>query len=176
MYNSEIHCKCLQEIAGTLQILQKTPAESLQFPANICSVVVLLKRASLKSQISMPLKQSKSKTFCAKLCVDCNPNIQLGLDSSTLNIPYWDFKYKHNLQGLQKCEYKHNLLGLRKCEYKHNLLGLPKVSKNTPWWELCTHLDRKILFQSLECAKDKKCHLPVPKWDFFMWGIKMISI
>ena len=102
--------------------------------------------------------------------------ILLGLDSSTLNIPYWDFKYKHNLQGLQKCEYKHNLLGLRKCEYKHNLLGLPKVSKNTPWWELCTHLDRKILFQSLECAKDKKCHLPVPKWDFFMWGIKMISI
>ena len=56
-------------------------------------------------------------------------NILLGLDSSTLNIPYWDFKYKHNLQGLQKCEYKHNLLGLRKCEYKHNLLGLPKVSK-----------------------------------------------
>ena len=54
-------------------------------------------------------------------------NILLGLDSSTLNIPYWDFKYKHNLQGLQKCEYKHNLLGLRKCEYKHNLLGLPKV-------------------------------------------------
>ena len=102
--------------------------------------------------------------------------ILLGLDSSTLNIPYWDFKYKHNLQGLQKCEYKHNLLGLRKCEYKHNLLGLPKVSKNTPWWELCTHLDRKILFQSLECAKDKKYHLPVPKWDFFMWGIKMISI
>ena len=55
--------------------------------------------------------------------------ILLGLDSSTLNIPYWDFKYKHNLQGRQKCEYKHNLLGLRKCEYKHNLLGLPKVSK-----------------------------------------------
>ena len=76
--------------------------------------------------------------------------ILLGLDSSILNIPYWDFKYKHNLQGRQKCE------------YKHNLLGLPKVSKNTPWWELCTHLDRKILFQSLECAKDKKYHLPVP--------------
>ena len=51
-----------------------------------------------------------------------------------------------------------------------------RFQKNTPWWELCTHLDRKILFQSLECAKDKKYHLPVPKWDFFMWGIKMISI
>ena len=43
-------------------------------------------------------------------------------------------------------------------EYKHNLLELRKVSKNTSW---CTHIDRKILFQSLECAKDKKYHLPV---------------
>ena len=104
-------------------------------------------------------------------------NILLGLDSSILNIPYWDFKYKHNLQGLRKCEYKQYLLGLRRCEYKHYLLGHPKFSKkNTPWWEWCTHLDRKILFQSLECAKDKKYHLPVPKWDFFKRGIKMIGI
>ena len=97
-------------------------------------------------------------------------NILLGLDSSILNIPYWDFKYKHNLQGLQKCEYKHNLLGLRKCEYKHNLLGLPKVSKNTPWWEWCTHLDRKILFQSLECAKDKKISSTSTKVGLFHVG------
>ena len=62
-------------------------------------------------------------------------------------------------------------MGSSNSEYKYNLLGLRKVSKNTPWWELCTHIDRKILFQSLECAKDKKYHLPVSiKVGFFHAG------
>ena len=75
VFEIQLHCKCLQGIAGTLrgvfcnicrenpviftdlqnlqgksvhitgfslQIFQKTPAESLQFPANICSVLIIL--------------------------------------------------------------------------------------------------------------------------------------
>ena len=61
--------------------------------------------------------------------------ILLGLDRSILNIPYWDFKYKHNLQGLQKCEYKHNLLGLWKCEYKITYWDFGNVNTNITYWD-----------------------------------------
>ena len=67
-------------------------------------------------------------------------DILLGLDSSTLNIPYWDFKYKHNLQGLQKCEYKHNLLGLPKVSKKHSLVGImhtPRQKNTFPKFRVC---------------------------------------
>ena len=54
-------------------------------------------------------------------------NILLGLDNSILNIPYWDFKYEHNLQGLRKVDINITYWDFR------------RFRKNIPWWELCTH-------------------------------------
>ena len=59
-------------------------------------------------------------------------NILLGLDNSILNIPYWDFKYEHNLQGLWKVDMNITYWDIRR--FRKTLLGGSYA--HTALWDL----------------------------------------